>query len=140
MSKQAQTLLAIVILITTVFPQAKAQSDWVLTANVPFEFMIRDKTLPAGKYVLKIERIGGSDAIRIRRADGKINVLVSVRSDDTKLQDPKLVFSHYQHQYRLLEVEGLDSMKQVLVLSRDEAQFLKGANDQSRVVITVKKR
>lgn len=143
MKKQAYTLLVIAALLATVFTSAQAQSDRLIAANVPFNFVIKDRALPAGEYVFALVQIGGSDAVKIQSADGHITAFVPTRSARTKASqaEPKLVFNRYGDQYLLSQVCGLeDSTTQQLAKPRAEERLAKSATERSSVSVAAHKR
>src|SRR5262249_52151021 len=134
---QAYTILVIAALLGSVFTSAQAQSDRLITASVPFNFVIKESALPAGEYVLALVRIGGSDAVRIQSADGHITrfVLTRFAKAIASRGEAKLVFNRYGDQYFLSQVWGLgDSMQQV-AKPRAEHRFEKSATERSNVSI-----
>jgi hypothetical protein len=98
----------------------EAQS-MALKANIPFEFHVGDKKLPAGTYI--IERQG--DALRIAGAPGQhatvLSNAVSKRQADVR---DMLIFSRYGDNYFLSEARwsGYNTARGVLK-SRSEAEF-----------------
>ena len=141
MKKQAYTTLMIAVLIATAFNSAQAQSDWLIKANVPFNFVIRDRTLPAGEYVFELVHIGGSEAIKIRSADGNITAFAPARSERAKASNAKLTFNRYESQFFLSQVDGLEATAtQVLAKSRVEERLIDSATERSRVSVAASKR
>ena len=137
MKKQAYAILLIAALLATVLTSAQAQSDRLITASLPFNFVIKDRALPAGEYVFALVQLGGSDAIKIQSADGHITGFVPTRSARAKASqaEPKLVFNRYGDQYFLSQVWGLgDSMQQV-AKPRAEDRVAKSATERSNVSI-----
>ena len=92
-----------------------------LKANIPFEFHVGDKKLPAGTYV--IERLG--DAIRIAGDPGQSAMVLSnaVAKRPADVRD-MLVFSRYGDNYFLSEARwsGYLTARGVLK-SRSETEF-----------------
>jgi hypothetical protein len=98
------TLLGLLLL-----PLAHAQMSVGLKGNVPFQFRIGDKTLPAGEYSLKRPSLGQQILI-MRNLDAKGGSVafhphsVSAKSS----QETKLVFHRYGRTYFLSQVwQGL---------------------------------
>jgi hypothetical protein len=78
-----------------------AQSNGV-RANVPFDFTVANKLLPAGTYTVKRESTG---LIEIRNHDKPIAVLTITNHDgNTSPNGGKLVFHKYGDQYFLSEI------------------------------------
>src|ERR1700687_1413843 len=143
MKKQAYTILVIAALLATVFTSAQAQSDRLIAANVPFNFMIKDRALPAGEYVFALVQVGGSDAIKIQSVDGQITAFVPTRSAKAKASqaEPKLVFNRYGDQYFLSQMYGLeDSTTQQLPKPGSEDRLAKSKTERSNVSVAAHKR
>jgi hypothetical protein len=78
-----------------------AQSNGV-RANVPFDFTVGNKLLPAGTYTIKNE---SSQTIVIRNHDKPIAVLSLVKADGKRSPNGgKLLFHNYGGQYFLSEI------------------------------------
>jgi hypothetical protein len=143
MKKQAYIFLVIAALLTTVFTSAQAQSDRLIAADVPFNFVIKDRALPAGQYVFALVQLGGSDAVKIQSADGHITAFAPTRSAKPKASqaEPELVFKRYGDQYFLSQVFGLDnSTTQQLASPGSEDRLAKSKTERSSVSIAAHKR
>jgi hypothetical protein len=143
MRTQAYTILVIAALLANVFTSVQAQSDRLISANVPFNFMIKDRTLPAGEYIFALVRFGGSDAVKIQSTDGNLTAFVLTCSANAKASqaEPKLVFNRYADKYFLSQVFGLeDSNMQQLAKPRDERRLATTATERSNVSIAGHKR
>jgi hypothetical protein len=126
------------IIAASIWP-AKAQAQIIgnLEAEIPFQFQVGNKTLPAGKYI--IHQLEGSDltVMQISSADGKQSALFDVESAEAKSTPEKteLIFNKYGDRYFLSEMfdEGnVDGSK--LIASRDEKQASKeGGADVAHV-------
>ena len=112
------TLLVSVALAAAVV-SANAQSIPV-KANIPFEFVIGDKTLPAGAYTVTTAN-GALDALRIQSADGKNSaVRLSNPTEQKSRSRARMVFHRYGHNYFLAEVWNGDTAGRELVKSKQE--------------------
>jgi len=92
-----------------------------LKADVPFNFIIRGATLPAGEYT--IQGMGDGSAIAVRGASPKANTIVLSQrctSRDAAKQS-KLVFHRYGDRYFLSQVwiAGNDSGRELLKSPRE---------------------
>ena len=100
-------LLAVMTIITA-GASAKAQSlDYRLTANIPFEFSVADKKLPAGKYwISRAQQSQGDMIVQIRSAQGNANVIRLTIPVNTlyPMRSASLVFNRYGNEYFLSEV------------------------------------
>ena len=115
------TMLALLLtlaLATTATP-ANGQ-DNPLKANVPFEFIVGDKTLPAGEYVIRAVSIGG-DALTIQ---GTVSNHRAVRLANTTRRADKsaaLVFHRYGESFFLSQIWlGGDGQGRQLLKSRQQ--------------------
>lgn len=84
----------------------QAQSESKLSVNIPFDFQIGNKVLPAGAYDVK--RLSQTSML-IRSADGQRSAIAvapkSARtSADEKAAQTRLVFHQYGNQYFLAQV------------------------------------
>jgi hypothetical protein len=144
--KQITSLLAIAILLTTFSAtSARAQSDRLIAANIPFNFMIKDRALPAGEYLFTLVQIGGADGVKIQSTDGHITAFVLTRSASAKaMQDnAKLVFNRYENQYFLAQVYGMEEgALQQLARPRAEERLTQNASapERSRVTVTAHRK
>jgi hypothetical protein len=85
--------------------QAHAQ-DHTLKANVPFNFTVGDRTVPAGTYTISSDATN-SDLVEIRNWNKKIGVLSLGQSGQSNPRhDNKLVFHKYGNQYFLSEIRS----------------------------------
>jgi hypothetical protein len=84
---------------------ASGQAGRTVRANVPFDFVVAEKTLRAGDYDIVIPSRGG-DALALRSTDGKEQVMrlshAAQRVNDNKLT-AKLVFHRYGSTYFLAQ-------------------------------------
>lgn len=100
-------LLAVVLVIAA-GATAKAQSlEYRLTVNIPFDFTVTDKKLPAGKYTIGRAQQGNGDlVVQISSASG--NESVARITIPVVTRDPAneglLVFRQYENEYFLYEI------------------------------------
>jgi len=112
MKKQiyAAVTLLMVIGIWAVTAEAQSVNGVSIRANIPFEFSIGDKLLPAGEY--RIQQVNPSSDVamlQIANANGEARVLVRVRSMRARdTNRTELVFNRYGSSYFLstLAIEG----------------------------------
>jgi hypothetical protein len=91
---------------------ARAQVTDTVVADIPFGFVIRDTTLPAGEY--SIRRVNSADpsVMVISSNEGQRHVLFVVNSAQAKKEphQTELIFDRAGDQYFLSEIfEGWDS-------------------------------
>jgi hypothetical protein len=78
-----------------------------LTADIPFDFIVADKTLPAGEYsITRTRQFSGDDMLTISNADGR-RLAILLTSSVQSLTPKKhgvMVFHRYGNQHFLSEV------------------------------------
>ncbi len=137
MKKQVLTVLTMSSLLVTlaVVPVFGGVLDHRMRANVPFDFIVGDKTLPAGTYTISKPTLSGT--LRIENVDsGESTIVMStvvnngVRPND----ETKFVFTGYADQYFLDQVWVVgDVSGDKLVKSRAERQLAKLAHESVRI-------
>lgn len=104
MKKQAYLIVTMIALMTVAgFSRAQAQTGGTtqLIANIPFEFSVGNKILPAGEYAVGCTN-SASDmkVLQLRSSDGRASVLVRTNSVIGKMQaNAKLIFNRYGYHY-----------------------------------------
>lgn len=92
------TILLVVLATATAYSQGKT-----ITVNIPFQFSVHDKTLPAGVYTIGQSFPSNWNGLTIRSQDGRISVAfmtTTVQSAENPFAI-KLVFTKYGDQYFL---------------------------------------
>ena len=85
---------------------AQSQSTEKIVINVPFEFSVAGKNLPAGEYIIRQATQSGL-CYSIQNRDGKYQALVTVSSGLRGNRDqerPSLVFNEYNGQRYLSQI------------------------------------
>jgi hypothetical protein len=115
-------VLIVTLAFATAVVSANAQSTANrIVANVPFEFSVGYKALPAGAY--SVQAIVSCDGLLIQSADGKTSALRLSESTRQIKEKPKarLVFHRYGERYFLAEVwNGVDNTGRQLTKSQEE--------------------
>src|SRR5499426_4549519 len=121
-----------------------AQSRTLISkVKIPFDFSIRDKTLPAGVY--SVERIF-QDALLIRSEDGQeacVSLTMPVRAKEVP-ETGRLLFHRYEETYFLFQIwePGSDDGRQILKsgaersIERDMAKKGEGVSSIALVVLS----
>jgi hypothetical protein len=108
MKKTAYTMIALLVLVGSMAVAAQAQTirHAEVRANIPFQFHVRDTTLPAGEYVVR-QLTADSDAVtlQISRKDGGASAIVNmIGAAGDAGPMTKLTFRRYGNQYYFAEV------------------------------------
>jgi hypothetical protein len=100
---------------------ANGQSQHKLTAQVPFEFIVGDKTLDAGQYQVSEVGVAG-DALAIKGANSENSAIQLARQiAPQKNKAARLVFRRYGYTYFLSQVwEGGEEVGRQLPKSSHE--------------------
>ena len=113
--------LVIVIALATAAVSANAQSVKKVAADVPFDFIVGDRTLSAGEYTLR--SLGSPDTgVMIQDADGKnLGTRQTFPISPNSRRSARLVFHKYGQRYFLAEVwTGAGEPGRHLTKSRQE--------------------
>ena len=95
-------LMTLIVAFAVSVPVINAQSNKLLSADVPFAFSINGKAMPAGQYDV---REAGSRATIIETKDGSAHVLgIYSYAGENSTQANKLVFDKVGDHYFLREV------------------------------------
>lgn len=116
-------MLIIALAFVSAVATANAQSSGNLIAQVPFDFIVGDKTLASGEYTVR--SIGNAgDAVAIKNSDVKDHSALRLtgrtgkQSNDTQA---RLIFHRYGDRYFLSQVwMSGDSVGRELLKSRQE--------------------
>lgn len=103
MKKQAYTVIAMMVLVGSMAMAAQAQNNGrpALVAEIPFEFNVGNKTLPAGEYMVRsVSDTSPIVVLDIQSRNGKAGAMLMMISVQGKTPDrAKLMFNRYGNQY-----------------------------------------
>src|SRR5207253_2417823 len=88
-------------------------------ANIPFEFIVGDATMQAGRYTVSAIT-GAGDTLRIRSTTGRDSAVRLTSVASGKSREAKLVFHKYGQRYFLAEVWSAQNDGRELNKSRQE--------------------
>ena len=112
-------MLLVAVTLATAVVSANAQSN-PIKANIPFEFIVGDKTLPAGAYTVTAAD-AARDALMIQSADGKNSALrMSGPTEQKNKGRAQMVFHRYGQNYFLAQVWNGESTGRELAKSKQE--------------------
>ena len=125
MKRQAYTLIAMIVLVSSMAVAAQAQNSGRnrLTAYIPFEFNVGDKAMPAGNYtVSQINPASDRVVLQLRNEDG--SAIAMLQMNEAIRQAPataKLVFHRYGSQHFFAEA-WIDGDSSALQAPRSRAE------------------
>jgi len=128
MKKSILMIMSLAMLIAAGTISASAQITDRLVANIPFDFTVRDKILPAGKYFIKPLDTYDEGAFEMQNAQGK-KVSVFLGENATAATMPEkteLIFNRIGDRYFLSEIfEGGNNLGIELEKSHAEKRLEK---------------
>jgi hypothetical protein len=134
MKRQAFSLVSLLTLLL-VAGSAFAQTVHV-RGNIPFNFAVGNKTLPAGTYDIRTISSGDSKTLRLQSRDGNTSMMVNSNAAESlaPANETKLVFNQYGNQYFLSQiwVNGETRGRQLLKSSREKEVGRELAQDRTR--------
>src|ERR1700688_1948942 len=107
--KQANWLVVVTLVVLSGMAAAQRIGSTKVVAQVPFEFMVANKIVPAGECVVQAANDDGR-ILMIRNTEAKVALLSTSSQAEGKqdASDYALVFQHYGDRYFLsaIELEG----------------------------------
>jgi hypothetical protein len=117
------TMLALIVAIAlaSAVVTANAQASKQIVADIPFEFSVGYKTLPAGQYIMQTLASAG-DGLLIQSADAKTSALrpSEATAPMKNKTHARLIFHRYGERYFLAQVWSGDSSGRQLLKSQEE--------------------
>ena len=111
MKRQFLILIAIAAFTTGFTTNASGQAGRTLKANITFDFQIRDRMYPAGKYRIESAR-GHDNILKISSVSdaSETEFILANHSNVGARETPRLVFRKYGEEYLLTKIVfGTDS-------------------------------
>jgi hypothetical protein len=105
---------------------AFAQVTGPITAQIPFGFTVRDKSFPAGTYVLSNANDQNPNTMELRSKDGRHHILFTTEAATPRREPakPELVFDKAGNSYFLREVISTDDSEGgTIAKSHEEARL-----------------
>ena len=96
------SLLMMVAMLAATTSKGQSFSDHI-RAKIPFDFVVGDKKLPAGEYVIGTDQNTSNIVLAISRGNCFANTLTIPVQIATRTDTAKLVFHRYGDQYFLFE-------------------------------------
>jgi hypothetical protein len=104
--KHANWLVVVTLVVLSGMAAAQFHSNTRIVAQVPFEFVVADKVVPAGQYFVETATIDG-DILMIRNPGSKVGLFSTSSRNEGKQGATRyaLVFNRYGDRYFLAGVE-----------------------------------
>jgi hypothetical protein len=103
---KGMTMLMLLVALAFVTAVVSAQAQTPSVANVPFEFVAADKSMPAGRYLISNNNPATGDIVKIasRMKDASLFALTTRVQASATQEKGKLVFHRYGNRYFLAEI------------------------------------
>ena len=135
------TMLNLLLMLTAV--TVSAQSERIGVINIPFNFIIGQKILPAGEYTIRPNRINSKTVWLVQGSDtqaGAFFLTMPVWARETQ-EKTRLVFHKYGDQYFLSQIwTAGDNSGRELSMPRKEVELAKNTAERSKVSLTASRR
>ena len=121
--KAATMFVGIIALALVSALAVSAQNPRNLVVNVPFDFTVKGKSLPAGEYIVSRTSTTDQMSLTLKRKDGEANAIVLTKSlqANERQEESRLVFNRYGERYFLSQVwTAGDSQGRELYKTRQE--------------------
>jgi hypothetical protein len=104
--KQLIVIFNTFVLLVAISVAVEAQTARIFEIEIPFDFIIKDRTVPAGRYSIGRPNEQNPDLLLFRKADGKTNVLIVIQRalGDPIIAGSMLSFNRYGEKYFLKSV------------------------------------
>lgn len=134
-----QILVAAAAMAFTTLAPTQSHAQQGALANIPFDFAVGNKTMPAGEY--EVQRVPSNDAALqlIQRTDSSVSAFALTNAIDGigKNAQPKLVFHCYDHECFLSEVWIGTVSGRLLLPSRREREVSRAQSKSEMAVLVL---
>jgi hypothetical protein len=135
---------ALVLFAALVGVSASARTAQSLVVNIPFNFTVAGKSLPAGQYIVERSTQSSADGLSLRNVDSGAGafVLTSTVQSNWRQDASRLVFTRYNEQYFLSQywTVGESSGRALIKSERErslEGELAKTGAKPAKVTITI---
>jgi hypothetical protein len=130
------TVLSFLLMLTAV--TVSAQSERIRVINIPFSFIVGQKTLPAGEYTLEPNRKDSDNVWLVQSKEGHASALFTtntLRASETQ-EESRLIFHRYGGQYFLSQIwaPGGNTGRELL-MPRLESQLAKSSIERQTTIL-----
>ena len=111
-------LFAILSCVLPLASIGNAQPTQISEFQIPFEFVVKDKVFPAGKYSIGRVNQGNPNLLLLKNTNGEQKmVLLAQNSNDSQPKQPRLTFKRFEERYFLegITVNGNKNGQRVLL-------------------------
>jgi hypothetical protein len=138
---------ALVLLAALIAQGVEARTSSNLIVQIPFDFQVAGKTLPAGRYLIERSTLSSAEGLSLRNTDQKHGAFVLTSTVQSRLRqsDSRLVFNRYKDQYFLTQfwTSGEASGRELIKSNRElniERELAKAGDKPERVSIAIMRK
>lgn len=138
---------ALVLLAALVAVSVEARTSSSLMVQIPFDFQVGGKSLPAGLYVIERSTLSSAEGLSLRNTDNKhsVYVLTSTVQSGSRQRGSRLVFNRYKEQYFLSQfwTSGEQSGRELIKTNKElsaERELSKAGDAPERVSVAVMRK
>lgn len=102
--KKQFLMVVVAVLAFAASVMAQQAPAFTVRANVPFQFVLAGKTMPAGDYTLSTSNANPAGAIELHKKGGSGAIATSIQTAETWSGDAQLHFVNVGGNYYLTEV------------------------------------
>ncbi|MBD0369233.1 MAG: hypothetical protein ICV60_00150 [Pyrinomonadaceae bacterium] len=137
-------LTALVLFAALVVQSAAARASSSVVVQIPFDFQVAGKVLPAGRYLVERSTTSSNEGLSLRNVDQKYGAFVLTATVQSKLRqsDSRLVFNRYKDQYFLSQfwIAGEATGRELIKTDRErtvERELAKAGSAPERVSLAI---
>lgn len=121
--KSAKWMFTMMLMLLPVLASAQLTSEQKIVTQVPFGFMVANKNVPAGEWIVQRASTPTTGTLAIRNVHATVGMFASAKVDETKAPAEKyaLVFTRYGGQYFLSGIK-LEGSKIIYRLPQSKAE------------------
>ncbi len=141
MPRRAFALPILFLLLTVSSVSVFGQSDRQTVVNIPFDFIVGEKSMDAGQYILERNKRENDTVWTITRKDTgvgrKVFLTIPARSLDPA-KETKLVFHRYENYYFLtaFTVAGSNTGRELQTSDREKSLDQKLVAQKEQIILT----
>lgn len=147
-SRSILSIFAALVLLAGLIAQGvEARASGNLVVQIPFDFQVAGKTLPAGLYVIERSTLASAEGLSLRNTNNKhgVYVLTSTVRSGSRQSGSRLVFNRYKEQYFLSQLwtSGEASGRELIKTGRElsiERELTKAGAAPERVSVAIMKK
>lgn len=135
-----QILATAAALVFTALAPTQTHAQQSVLANIPFDFQVGNKTMPAGEYRVRLALTSSNEAVQlVEYTDSSLSIFTLTNSIEStaKNVDPKLVFHCYDNECFLSEIWMGSTSGRQLAPSRREREASRAAAEKEMAVLVV---